>query len=147
MYVAEDRVDALVALVRQRGGRVTTCRRAVIEALASSREHVTADDLMERVHARHPDIHRSTIYRSLADLEALGILDHVHLGHGRAVFHLSDDTHQHVVCEGCGHVIEVPGEVFRPLEQVLLADYGFRLQPGHFAVIGHCAHCEEALRT
>lgn len=120
---------------------MTTCRRALLAELVGTSEHVTADDLAERVRERHPDIHRSTIYRSLSDLEDLGIVDHVHLGHGRAVYHLADDAHQHVVCEVCGDVIEVPTALFRPLEEALLAGYGFRLQPGHFAVVGHCAHC------
>ena len=139
--MAADRVDGLLALVRQRGGRVTTCRRALLAELVRTSDHVTADDLAERVRERHPDIHRSTIYRSLSDLEDLGIVDHVHLGHGRAVYHLADARHQHIVCEECGDVTEVPTALFQPLEEALLSDYGFRIQPGHFAVVGHCAHC------
>jgi len=141
--MASERVDALLAMVRDRGGRVTTCRRALIAELARASDHVTADDLAERVRSSHPDIHRSTIYRSLSDLEDLGIVEHVHLGHGRAVYHLTDDTHQHVVCEVCGYVIEVPTELFAPLERALRIDYGFELQPGHFAVIGRCAACAQ----
>ena len=140
--MAVDRVDALLTLVRTRGGRITTCRRALITALVGAGEHVTADDLAGRVQAAHPDIHRSTIYRSLGDLEDLGIVDHVHLGHGRAVYHLADDLHQHLVCEACAEVIEVPDEIFRPLAKRLLDDFGFALKPGHFAVLGLCAACE-----
>lgn len=141
MYVAADRVDGLLAKVREGGGRVTTCRRALIAELVSTEDHVTADDLMARVQAKHPDIHRSTIYRSLADLEDLGIVDHVHLGHGSAVYHLADSLHHHVVCEVCGHVLEVPHDVFEPLAGSLRQHYGFELEPGHFAVIGRCATC------
>lgn len=145
VYVAADRVDGLLALVRQRGRRVTTCRRALLAELVRTSEHVTADDLAERVRERHPDIHRSTIYRSLSDLEDLGIVDHVHLGHGRAVYHLADDAHQHVVCEACGYVMEVPDEIFEPLERALRDDFGFELLPGHFAVVGRCAACARSV--
>lgn len=141
VYVAADRVDGLLAKVRERGGRVTTCRRALIAELVATEDHVTADDLMARVQAKHPDIHRSTIYRSLSDLEDLGIVDHVHLGHGSAVYHLADSLHHHVVCEICGQVLEVPHEVFEPLAGSLRQRYGFELEPGHFAVIGRCATC------
>lgn len=143
MFVAGDRVDELLDMVRNRGGRLTTCRRALIAELVATPSHVTADDLAERVQAAHPAIHRSTIYRSLGDLEELGVVEHVHLGHGRAVYHLTDDAHQHLVCDTCGDVIEVPDELFRPLEEQLLRDHGFRLQPGHFAVLGTCAACAE----
>ena len=141
MYVATDRLDGLLSLVRERGGRVTTCRRAILSELVAASSHLTADDLAELVQRRHPDVHRSTIYRSLGDLEDLGIVDHVHLGHGRAVYHLADDAHQHLVCESCGAVVEVPDDLFRPVADRMLSDYGFHLRAGHFAVLGTCANC------
>ena len=128
-------------MIRAKGGRLTTCRRAIVTELASAPEHLTADDLAERVQATSPDIHRSTIYRSLGDLEELGVVDHVHLGHGRAVYHLADELHQHLVCEVCGAVMEVPDEVFEPLAERLRDGFDFHLTPGHFAVLGRCSAC------
>ena len=128
-------------MIRAKGGRLTTCRRAIVTELASAPEHLTADDLAERVQATSPDIHRSTIYRSLSDLEELGVVDHVHLGHGRAVYHLSDDPHQHLVCEECGHVVEVPDRLFEELAKTLRRRYGFTIRPNHFAVLGRCRAC------
>ena len=129
-------------MLRTRGGRVTRARRALVTALIeASGAHATADDLAERVQASHPDVHRSTIYRTLADLETLGVVGHVHLGHGSAVYHLADDAHQHLVCESCGWVVEVPPAVFAPLARRLRRDFAFELDVGHFAVTGHCADC------
>lgn len=134
-------MDELLAVVRERGGRVTTCRRAVIAALVESPRHPSADDLAEQVRASHPDIHRSTIYRSLSDLEALGVVEHVHLGHGRAVYHLAGDDHQHAVCQSCGGVVEVRPAAFGPLAEALEREFGFELGPGHFALVGRCSAC------
>ncbi|HEX7166425.1 MAG TPA: transcriptional repressor [Acidimicrobiales bacterium] len=141
MGAGGERVDELLALVRERGGRITTCRRALLSALVDAQGHMTADALAERVHASHPDIHRSTIYRSLNDLDALDVVEHVHLGHGPAVYHLADDLHRHLVCETCGAVVEVPDDLFRGLARAVADGYGFRLQPGHFALLGTCAAC------
>jgi Fe2+ or Zn2+ uptake regulation protein len=116
-----------------------------VTALLDADAHVTADDLAEVVQRSHPDVHRSTIYRTLDALEELGVVDHVHLGHGRAVYHLLDDPHHHLVCELCEHVIEVPDAVFRPLAETLSRDYEFVLRSNHFAVLGRCAEC--AART
>ena len=110
-------------------------------ALVDADAHVTADDLAERVQAEHPDVHRSTIYRSLDALERLGVVDHVHLGHGRAVYHLADELHQHLVCEECGAVIEVPDDLFDDLGRRLRSTYGFAIRPHHFAVLGRCKAC------
>ncbi len=120
---------------------MTPARRALVTALLEADGHVTAEDLAETVQRSHPDVHRSTIYRTLDALEERGVVDHVHLGHGRAVFHLLDDPHQHLVCEACSAVIEAPDALFRPLAKRLLSDYGFVLRPNHFAVLGRCATC------
>ncbi|HSH60427.1 MAG TPA: transcriptional repressor [Acidimicrobiales bacterium] len=135
------RLDRILAMFRDRGGRVTTPRRAIITALLESGSHVTADELTAMVQSAHPDVHTSTIYRCLASLEELGVVDHLHLGHGRAVYHLSDDTHQHLVCESCGTVVEVPDTVFATLSKGLQKQFGFMVQPRHFAISGRCRSC------
>ncbi|HWC40307.1 MAG TPA: Fur family transcriptional regulator [Acidimicrobiales bacterium] len=135
------RRDRLVALIREQGERVTTARRALITALVQARGHVTAEDLAALVQKEQPDVHLSTIYRSLDALERMGVVDHVHLGHGRAVYHLADEPHQHLVCEVCGTVIEVPDATFAELAATLRRRYGFTIRPNHFAVLGRCRVC------
>ena len=142
-----ERLDRILGELRASGGRITPARRALVTALLDADTHVTADDLAEVVQRSHPDVHRSTIYRTLDALEELGIVDHVHLGHGRAVYHLLDDPHQHLVCEVCQHVIEVPDELFRPLAETLARDYRFVLRSNHFAVLGRCAECAATTGT
>ena len=141
MSGGSERLDRILGQLREGGGRITPARRALVTALLEAHSHVTADDLAEAVQRSHPDVHRSTIYRTLDALEELGVVDHVHLGHGRAVYHLLDDPHQHLVCEVCEDVIEVPDELFRPLAEALARDYRFTLRSNHFAVLGRCAEC------
>ena len=133
-----DRSDRIFSQLRARGGRITAARRALVTALLEADAHVTADDLATLVQAAHPEVHRSTIYRTLDALEQLGIVDHVHLGHGRAVYHLADDPHNHLVCEVCGAVVEVPNSLFEHLAADLEERYGFAIRPHHFAVLGRC---------
>ena len=133
------RLDRILALMKADGGRVTTARRALVTALLDADHHPTADDLASAVQDAHPDVHRSTIYRTLDALEKMGVVDHVHLGHGRAVYHLADEAHHHLVCEVCGHVVEVPEELFEDLAGRLHSQYGFTIRPRHFAVVGRCA--------
>ena len=133
--------EAVLAQLKATGARVTGPRRAVITALVEAAGHVTADDLAATVQQAHPEVHLSTVYRTLDALERLGVVDHVHLGHGRAVYHLADDRHQHLVCEVCGSVIEVPDTLFASLARRIRDGYGFRIRPEHFAVLGQCETC------
>jgi Fur family transcriptional regulator, ferric uptake regulator len=139
-YLAE-RFDRIAVELR-RAGRMTAARRAIVHALLEAEDHhVTADELSASVSRLAPDVHLSTVYRTLEALENLGIVDHVHLGHGSAVYHLADERHQHLVCDSCGAVVQVPDSVFADIATVLDADYGFSIRPHHFAVPGLCATC------
>ena len=120
---------------------MTTSRRAILETFLGIGGHVTAEALPSRGQAVQPDVHESTVYRFLDELERLGVVDHVHLGHGPAVYHLASDAPHHLVCEMCGAVVEVPETVFADLRARLSEDFGFSLQPRHFAVTGRCGHC------
>lgn len=142
--LGEDSVARVLGLYRARGGRVTASRRLLIRCLFERRGHRTADELVDAVNALDPSVHRSTVYRNLDELEQLGVIEHVHLGHGPATYHLRSERHGHLVCEHCGRSVEVPEEIFADLERVALARYGFRLQSRHFAMQGICASCTTA---
>lgn len=138
------RLDSALTALREAGARVTTARRAVLAALVGAPDHLTADDVAEEVRRLHPDVHRSTIYRTLDALERLGVVEHAHLGHGRAVFHLAVDAHHHLVCEECDAVVEVTDESFAALATSLRDAYGFELRAHHFALPGRCRRCTGA---
>ncbi|MGH9034134.1 MAG: Fur family transcriptional regulator, partial [Acidimicrobiia bacterium] len=102
---------------------------------------LTAEQIADTVQARFPSVNLSTVYRTLEALEELRVVDHVHLGHGRAVYHLADHSHQHLFCEHCERVEEVPVAKLRPLFGMLEREYGFELDRRHFAIVGRCRSC------
>jgi Fe2+ or Zn2+ uptake regulation protein len=138
-----ERVEAIITKIRDGGGRATNTRRATIGVLLNSGQaHLSAEDIVSQVKLQHPDVAESTIYRNLATLEELGVVEHVHLGHGPSTYHLAEDGHEHLLCERCGKVIEVPEETFAPLADQLATTYGFRIHPRHFAIMGLCRRCQ-----
>lgn len=139
--LVREQAEPILTMLRAQGGRVTTSRRAILETFLGIGGHITAEALTARVQAAQPDVHESTVYRFLDELERLGVVDHVHLGHGPAVYHLASDAHHHLVCDRCGTVVEVPEELFAELRGRLQAEFGFTLQPRHFAVTGRCTAC------
>ncbi len=135
-------MERILALLREGGGRVTTARRAVLSALLEgARRHVSAEELAAAVHAENPAVHLSTVYRTLDALEQLGVVTHVHLGHGRAIYHLTDELHHHAVCEGCGDVLQLPASIFGDVQATLRRSWGFALDAHHFALVGRCTTC------
>ena len=141
------RLDNLLTVLRDNRVRITVPRRAILESLVDLGPHVTAEELAGHVQARYPEVHGSTVYRTLDRLTTLGVVDHVHLGHGRAVFHVPDGGHQHLHCDGCGVVVEAPDELFAEIVRTVDERYGFELDLDHFALGGRCAACRRAGRT
>ena len=133
--------EQVLAMIRGAGGRITTSRRLLVEALFASSGHITAEELAAVVQTGAPDVHLSTVYRNLDELERLGIVVHAHLGHGPATYHLAARTHGHLVCEVCQATIEAPDELFSQLSAVASARFGFAIDPHHFAVLGRCRTC------
>jgi Fur family ferric uptake transcriptional regulator len=132
--------DAL-EMLRQGGGRMTSSRRFLLRVLFEDPGHHTAEELARAVQRQAPDVHISTIYRNLEELERLGVIVHSHLGHGPATYHLAGTTHGHLVCESCGKMIEAPHALFAELAAAAETQFGFAIDPHHFAVIGACSDC------
>ena len=136
-------VDDILALLRRHGGRATPARRLLLNALFGSSGHRSAEELAAEVHARAPDVHMSTIYRNLEELERLGIVDSTRIGGGPATYHLASAAHGHLLCEVCAAMTEVPDQIFAELTRLASVGYGFSVNPHHFAVTGRCANCQQ----
>lgn len=137
----DSRLDEALDALRRRGERVTEPRRAVLEALARLPDHPTAEEVVEAVEASAPAVHRATVYRTLETFTDLGIVTHVHVGHGGTSYHLAEQSHLHAQCQHCGRVVDVPGEVLDDVRTRLEDLSGFELDATHVALSGLCAQC------
>jgi Fur family ferric uptake transcriptional regulator len=132
-------------LIRSHGLRRTPQRQATLEAVAAAAGHATAEEIVKRVRKKLPAVSPSTIYRTLASLEEVGILCHAHLGHTASVYHVGTaGLHQHLVCERCGELQEVGESLTEPFARSLQRSNGFRANFTHFAVLGLCRSCAKA---
>ncbi len=136
-------VDDVFALLRAMGGRATPSRRIILEVLFETDGHLTAEELTAAVQRRSPDVHLSTIYRNLEELQKLGVIDHAHLGHGPATYLLASHSHAHFVCDQCGKRVEARDELFSELASKAKRELGFTIDPHHFAMLGRCSDCAE----
>jgi Fur family transcriptional regulator, ferric uptake regulator len=123
--------------VRAGGGRLTRARRTLLDDLFTTSGRVTAEELAER----HDDIDLATVYRSLSHFEEVGVIEHVHLGHGPAAYRWAGARTVAAVCDGCGAVTDIPSDELDALADRLEHRYGLRLALGHFALSVRCPAC------
>ncbi len=140
---ASDVVAQAAALLRSRGERMTHPRRSVLEALAAHPGHWTAEDVAGLVAGADARVHRSSVYRCLETLTHLGVVQHVHLGHGTTVYHLADagPAHVHAQCRACGRLVDLPASLLDGVTVLVRQGWGFELDPSHTALSGLCSDC------
>ena len=133
--------DDLLERLRDGGLRATHQRRAIVEALLAHPAHVTADGLTAEVKLQRPEVHVATVYRTLEVLESLGVLYRLDNGHAPTQWHLTERSHQHLVCDACGRVEEVSNPAFARLATAIRKAHGFNVDLRHTAIRGLCSRC------
>ena len=90
-----------------------------------------------------PSVHRASVYRALEALSQLGVVQHVHAGHGLTTYHLMPAVgpHPHAQCRACGTVYDLPEDLLDAVAGRLARQDGFVLDTGHVALSGTCATC------
>ena len=78
-------------LLKEKGLKVTRQRLVVLEVLAENpEEHLTAEEIYERVKADNPDIGLATVYRTVQLLLELELIDRINLDDGFARYEIGD---------------------------------------------------------
>ena len=140
-------VPAAIAALRANGLRVSTARRLVIEALFAAGGPATAEELAAGLDGRLPESDVASLYRNLETLEGLGIVRHVHLGHGPGRYVLSGDAAAgFVTCERCGAFEPLGRATLGAIRELVLDQTGYEPRFTHFPVVGRCADCSTAAR-
>lgn len=99
--------DDLSGALRDSGRRLTRQRRLVMDILKESKGHLDVDALYRQAKARDPRISLPTIYRTLAVLKEMGLVEEQSLGEDHAHYEaVKASPHYHFTCLKCGRVIE-----------------------------------------
>jgi Fur family ferric uptake transcriptional regulator len=128
--------------LQENGHRLTPQRMLVIEALHNSDKHISAEEIYRQLHDRYPYANISTVYRTLELLRKLDLVTETDFGEGRVRYHVADKGHHHhLVCHGCGKIIDLDESVLYPLKGTVLQKYGFDADLKHVAISGECSAC------
>jgi len=126
------------------GYRLTPQRLMVLEMIAESTDHISAEDIYDRVRACYPHINISTIYRTLELLKQLGLVTVTDMGDGRISYHYADrGHHHHLICHRCGARLELDESLLGPLKKTLMKECGFQADLRHLAIFGRCRACQK----
>lgn len=135
----------VVAALRRPGYKLTSQRRAVIQAIISSQDHLTPATIYQKVHQNHPNIGLVTVYRTLEILTELELICELHAGGICRSYTISTSQHHHhLICSNCGTVIDFTSRELNELEQSLSKESGFRIDGHLLEFFGLCQACQKA---
>jgi Fur family transcriptional regulator, ferric uptake regulator len=128
-----------------KGLRLTRERSIIIEEVFASHEHFDAEQLIGRLAQRTDGtrVSRSTIYRSLLQLEEAGLIRKVARQDDRDVFEhdYGYPQHDHLICSKCGTLIEFQADAISQVLSEVASRHGFRMNGHRLEVTGLCDAC------
>jgi Fur family ferric uptake transcriptional regulator len=131
-------------LLRGRGQRVTGERLALFDEVFSQHGHIDADELLSAMRSRGLKISRATVYRNLDLLVESGFARKHRLGHRRYLYehvHGGQGHHDHLVCTGCGRVVEFVSPGIAALQAEICRAHGFVPERHTLQISGLCNDC------
>jgi len=131
-----------VQRLRAAGHKLTPQRLMVLSVLRHQQGHLRAAEILDRVKETYPYVDISTVYRTMAVLKELRLVNETDLGTGESSFEWADDApHHHLICRGCGAIASLDHAFLARLGGELQAAHGFRADLDHFAIFGYCHAC------
>ena len=117
--------------LRKAGLKVTLPRIKILQMLEStseSAEHLSAEDVYQRLRDSGEDVGLATVYRVLTQFETAGLVTRHNFEAGHSVFELaSDDHHDHMVDVESNDVIEFFDEVIEARQHEIAEANGYEI--------------------
>lgn len=141
--IAMTHCHSIIDELRQRGYRITPQREMIINAVAHSPQHITAEEISGMLQEHTRAINIATVYRTLDMLWQEGFACRNDLSEGKIVYAtFQHGPHIHLVCRKCTRVIDADICVLNSLGEDLNSNYQFQSDLDHFSIFGVCADCQ-----
>lgn len=134
---------SLLSLLRENDLKVTPQRRLILELLVDDTGHPTAEQLYQRVIEVLPNVSRTTVYNTLHELVALGVLLEVPDLSGEGLRYDTDPgQHHHLLCTQCHTLMDIERD-FAGLELTPAEAAGYQISRHQVTFYGVCPDCQK----
>lgn len=142
--IAEERAQ-FAEFLKRKGLKTTRERAALFDEIFSTHRHFDAEDLVLRMRERGKKISRATVYRTLELLHECGLVGRVRLNEEKYRYERlrKGEHHDHLVCTGCGKVIEFVEPRIEELQDAVCSRYDFAASSHSHQIWGLCGPCRK----
>ncbi|MAH13827.1 MAG: hypothetical protein CMO33_08850 [Verrucomicrobia bacterium] len=138
------KLDYALAVLKERGHRLTSPRRAILELMAEESRPLAAEDIRKQVERQNPcDL--ATVYRNMDTCLDAGIVQKCMLENGKILFELvgEHDHHHHIICRKCERTERINLCLADEMEEIATS-LGFTEVDHVMELYGVCGDCRKA---
>lgn len=126
------------------GVRVTSQRELILEIIRRGKGHLDADEVYRQARAERPNISLSTVYRNLQLFKRLGLVEEVDFDATHHHYEMKPSSeHYHMVCLGCGRVVEFSCPLSRYVKRNVPEAGDFEITDIKAQISGYCSRCRQ----
>lgn len=122
------------------GQRLTPQRLLLLDLLCQG-GHLDADKLYHRAKQKEPRLSMSTVYRNLRLFKKLGLVEEHYFGGCCHYEAKTKSEHHHLICLGCGKIVEFDCPLSQKMKENLGVKNGFHIIGAEVLLVGLCGEC------
>jgi Fur family ferric uptake transcriptional regulator len=123
------------------GLRVTNQRLLVMQIIQQGQGHMDASEIYRQARESNPRLSLSTVYRTLQTLKKYGLIEELHLDEGHHHYEKRSVQHHHLVCLGCGRVVEFRYPLVSLIKKNVKEARNFNIMSSEIRMTGYCPKC------
>ena len=123
--------------------RMTNQREVILKELRDSMQHLSADELYDRVKKVMPRISLATVYRNLEILSEAGMIAKLEISGRQKRFDYDVEEHDHIYCVQCHRVDNLKVDRQEVHDVPHISDKGYAVTGYRLEVAGICPECQK----
>ncbi len=137
------------AVISDGGLKATKQREEIFNIFLKSPGHKNLSQIYAQVAKVNPKIGHTTVYRTLKLLARLGLAEERKFADGETRYEpvARGGHHDHLICLGCGKIIEFEDEAIETLQSRVADRYRFKIFHHRMELYGRCDECRVKKET
>jgi Fur family ferric uptake transcriptional regulator len=145
--MAGDPHQVLKEYLLRHGLKASRQREIIADVFFRAGGHLRVDELLQQVRKIDPKVSQATVYRTMKLLTDCGLAAARNFLDGQTRYERSDRTgehHDHLICTGCGKIVEFVDERIEELQERVANGKGFLVTHHKMELYGLCESCRES---
>ncbi len=137
-------IERIKWYLKEKGLKQSLKREIIASVFFGADKHFSVEGLYDIIKEQEPDISFSTVYRALKLFKKAGLAKASRFMDGVTRYEPvhPEEHHDHLICLGCGRIIEFTNKDIEKLQKGVAKVHGFELISHKLELYGYCDECK-----